>query len=403
MTSIEYCHVYIDKGVDETVTDSFDVLSSVIKDLDEYQLVVMVDDYSPQIVDNFDYKGFLTLLGRNNSVPSLMIKESALVSINREIVNKIKDTKEGKELTKYIEDCSKYPCSLFIASWYAYRLGVMTGDIDTVLDTGFKPADKLINILPRHFEPFEKKAQKILARIGVDLEQIENVYYTSDWNQFNAHRYAKEHYETPKLQDISILYSLSNHFKGASGKHVEVGAGSNLYPILSALTHFDEIVATDIADPNLDYLMNQRINIDLMWKPWEDLLGIFGGGCSFSKAISNRLVVEDVSIYNLPENEYDSVSMHFVAESITSDPSRFCEAMKSVQSCLKSGGLITASFMVDSEGYQVGDQFYPAVPIDIAEVREQWDEMRFDHYYFESPIPIREGMKKILHITGRKK
>ena len=52
----------------------------------------------------------------------------------------------------------KYPCSLFIASWYLLRIG----KIESPMFPKELVAEKLINILPESFKPFEEKALEII-------------------------------------------------------------------------------------------------------------------------------------------------------------------------------------------------------------------------------------------------
>ncbi|MGK3946355.1 hypothetical protein ABK046_49375, partial [Streptomyces caeruleatus] len=69
----------------------------------------------------------------------------------------------------------KYPCSLFIASWYLLRLGHVSSPM---FDKNLV-AKKLINILPESFKPFEDKAIEIIeaTQSASAKDQIDNRYF----------------------------------------------------------------------------------------------------------------------------------------------------------------------------------------------------------------------------------
>ena len=104
-----------------------------------------------------------------------MIRESQLISYCDQVIQRIKDEKEKRNLKDYIVSTKKYPCSLFIATWYLIRLGY----IDSILLPETEVALNLINILPESFRPFEERGFEIIRNTPYSeaLKNIENRYF----------------------------------------------------------------------------------------------------------------------------------------------------------------------------------------------------------------------------------
>lgn len=158
--SVEYAHIYTNNKISEEQSLSLEVLSSIKKDLDDkkrtYSLVIMVDDYSfPD--PTFDYDQFTLWLKTQGFEPDVVFRESQLIPLCDEVLNELKDKKLKEQIIDYIKT-KKYPCSLFIAAWYLLRLGFLK---DRLFKEDFY-ANKLINILPESFKPFEEKALEII-------------------------------------------------------------------------------------------------------------------------------------------------------------------------------------------------------------------------------------------------
>jgi len=155
--SIEYAHIYTNNKIGEEHRLSLDILSKISKEAGHTtSLVVMVDDYSfPD--PSFDYGEFSTYLGEHGFKPDLIIRESQLIPLCDEVHKLIGNSKLKDQILDYVK-AKKYPCSLFVATWYLLRLGHISSPIfnqDLV-------AKKLINILPLSFKPFEDKALEII-------------------------------------------------------------------------------------------------------------------------------------------------------------------------------------------------------------------------------------------------
>lgn len=155
--SIEYAHIYTNREISEEHKTSLGILNELKNKPDlTAGLVVMVDDYSfPD--PTFDYDSFASWLDDQGHKPDLMIRESQLIPTCDQVLAKMPDNKLKRSIVDYIRD-KKYPCSLFIAAWYLTRLGYLT----TPIFPNELVAEKLINILPESFKPFEDEGLKII-------------------------------------------------------------------------------------------------------------------------------------------------------------------------------------------------------------------------------------------------
>lgn len=157
--SIEYAHIYTNNRIGDEQKLSLEILGKVKHDNEgkKLSLVVMVDDYSfPDT--SFDYEIFVNWLREEGFSPNVVLKESQLIPVCDQVLDLIQDEDMKDKISEYVRT-KKYPCSLFIASWYLLRLGHIT---HPVFDESMT-ARGLINILPISFKPFEDKALEIIA------------------------------------------------------------------------------------------------------------------------------------------------------------------------------------------------------------------------------------------------
>lgn len=173
--SIEYAHIYTNKDVNDEQKFSVEVLKNlIIKNKEkEISLVVMVDDYSfPD--PTFNYEVFTEWLEKQGFSADIILRESQLIECCDEVFLHIKNDNLKKEILSYIKT-KKYPCSLFIATWYLLRLGFVKNKLFDITLT----SEKLINILPLSFKPFEDKAFEIIRStdFSIAIDKIENMYF----------------------------------------------------------------------------------------------------------------------------------------------------------------------------------------------------------------------------------
>lgn len=172
--SIEYAHIYTNQHISEEHQLSVNVLGEVVKSNEangaQSSLVVMVDDYSfPD--PSFDYESFVNWLSQQGFKPDLLFRESQLIPVCDQVLELLNDEKLKQQLIDYIK-VKKYPCSLFIAAWYLLRLGKLESQLfPTELQS-----DKLVNILPESFKPFEDMGLEIITATQY-AESIKSIDY----------------------------------------------------------------------------------------------------------------------------------------------------------------------------------------------------------------------------------
>ncbi|HEY4486171.1 MAG TPA: hypothetical protein VJB70_00345 [Candidatus Paceibacterota bacterium] len=173
--SIEYAHIYTSNHIGEEQKLSLKILKDFFEEHKgkSTSLVVMVDDYSfPD--SSFDYGAFVQWLRGHGFQPDVIIRESQLIPACDEVLKLITGEKLKAQIIDYTKT-KKYPCSLFVATWYLLRLGY-------IVDPIFNPelvGERLLNILPTSFAPFEKKAFEIIknTQYGEAIERVENKYF----------------------------------------------------------------------------------------------------------------------------------------------------------------------------------------------------------------------------------
>ncbi len=169
--SIEYSHIYTNDKIGEEHELSLKVLDELQKE--DASLVIMVDDYSFPDPD-FDYTKLFAWLTERGHKPDVMIRESQLIPLCDEVLKLMTNKKLKEEISDYVR-AKKYPCSLFISAWYLLRLGK--------IESGMFPkefvAEKLVNILPESFKPFEEKAIDIIrsTKFSDSVNQIGYKYF----------------------------------------------------------------------------------------------------------------------------------------------------------------------------------------------------------------------------------
>ena len=175
--SIEYAHIYTNNKINEEHEKSLQILGELKNELEKTNqtssLVVLVDDYSfPD--PTFDYEDFAKWLGSHNFQPDLIIRESQLIPLCDQVLDLVENEKLKNQIIDYVKN-KKYPCSLFVAAWYLLRLGFLSFE----LFSDDLKTERLINILPESFKPFEDKGLEIIAstKFAKAKEQIEYRFF----------------------------------------------------------------------------------------------------------------------------------------------------------------------------------------------------------------------------------
>ena len=174
--SIEYCHIYSNQSVGQEHAESLDYLAEMLARLKQtgktYSLCVMLDNYTfPDRI--FDKDKFLNFLKQKEATPDIFINEGDLIEAADEVVSLV-SPKRANSLKKYIQE-KKYPCSLFIATWYLARGGYLKNAPAEIK----KHSARLINILHERFKPFEEEGLAIIGDTPHSsfIKGITNVYF----------------------------------------------------------------------------------------------------------------------------------------------------------------------------------------------------------------------------------
>ena len=170
--SIEYAHIYTNEKIGEEHELSLALLNEL--DTADCSLAVLIDDYSfPD--PSFEYDAFVSWLSDQGHAPHVIMRESQLIPTCDEILRSVEKESVKDDIAAYVRETRKYPCSLFIAAWYALRLGYLEHPSFPEEER----AERLINILPESFKPFEERGFDILASSSASgaLDRIDNRYF----------------------------------------------------------------------------------------------------------------------------------------------------------------------------------------------------------------------------------
>lgn len=230
------------------------------------------------------------------------------------------------------------------------------------------------------------------------------------WDLFDSEAYLRHNYGAVHELDRLIIRRMAEFFGSItleSGWHgVDVGAGTNLYPALAMLPLVRSVTLWEHSLANVQWLQHGLSPQSQVWHPfWELLAGSAPLYRQFTRAhelLPERATVEKASVFDLPEQAWDIGTMFFVAESITGVRGEFELATEKFVRALRPGSPLTAAFMRDSQGYQVGEHWFPAVAVtedDIDDLlRRLGAEVRVERV--SSTHKLREGFDGMIVVTG---
>lgn len=179
-SSVEYSHIYSDAQFGPEQIGSIMELKKV--EGKNVKKLIMIDDYTPiDGLKNFNLSEFLKNLEGYGATPDVIIKESSLTVYCDQVVALLSAGKVKKGLEKYIDNKDKYPCSLFIATWYLLRLGYLgRNGIETILgDKEDVYCEKITTILPKRYIAAEDNGLEIIDAIpSVNVKgKISHIYF----------------------------------------------------------------------------------------------------------------------------------------------------------------------------------------------------------------------------------
>ncbi|MFF3844346.1 SCO2525 family SAM-dependent methyltransferase [Streptomyces sp. NPDC002328] len=244
------------------------------------------------------------------------------------------------------------------------------------------------------------------------------------WDDFDPDEYIKHNYLEIQAVDEEILSRVRDHFsdhfrastdRGGSG--IDVGAGPNLYPALAMLPWCDSITLLERSAQNLDYLRSQvdlrGDGFDAHWDQFWEVLRKEEAYATLDEVRKRRLgeavgAPEPGSLFDLcgSDRRWDLGTMFFVAESITTDLAEFRRGVGCFMHVLNPGAPFATAFMEGSEGYHVGSQEFPALAVDVKEVRTLLSGYADDVSIHRMANPqqlVRDGYTGMILACGRRK
>jgi hypothetical protein len=244
------------------------------------------------------------------------------------------------------------------------------------------------------------------------------------WDRFSSDKYWRANYKSMQPADQEIICRVGGFFAKAfagrprAQRALDVGSGANLYPALLMLPWAEQILLTDYSESNIRWLRlhvlgNDKSDAPWTWQPfWEELHELEGynriseprrllrDACS---GITERAGIEQLSLFKLPQAQWQLGTMFFVAESMTEDPAEFNEAIGCFIGALQPAAPFAATFMAGSDGYPVDGIDFPALHITPDDITQSFTELGASQLSVEltrTTHKVREGYKGMIVATG---
>ncbi|MEU8261987.1 SCO2525 family SAM-dependent methyltransferase [Micromonospora sp. NPDC048999] len=230
-----------------------------------------------------------------------------------------------------------------------------------------------------------------------------------EWDRFDPQAYVRHNYSALRPDDREILCHIRDFFADArlsDSRCVDVGSGSNLYPVLPFLPFARSVELCEWSASNVRWLRSQIDGYDEVWDPyWQ----VCAEHPSYATLLDprGRLAqigrVRKVSVFDLPGHAWDAGTMFFVACSISAERAEFDRAIGRFLGALRPGSPFAAAFMLGSRGYRVGPRWFPAVELRSADVEASMAAGACDVDFHEvrPKPPLRDGSLSMLLATGR--
>ncbi|WP_412538258.1 SCO2525 family SAM-dependent methyltransferase [Longispora sp. K20-0274] len=234
------------------------------------------------------------------------------------------------------------------------------------------------------------------------------------WQLFRSAAYRRHNYKRMVDDDQQILKLVGEFFNaqaagGVRRRGIDIGAGANLYPALAMLPLCATITLLDVSITNVNWLRAEVRKYGRSWNQFWNVLRQHDLYRKFShnprRALADRAVVRQGDIFTMPVTEqWEIGTMFFVAESISQLGQQFADATGAFLRCLKPGSPFAAAFMAGSEGYEVEQQQFPAVPVDtehVAAALQQHGVVDLSVYRIGIHQQLRPGYNGMILAMGR--
>jgi hypothetical protein len=210
------------------------------------------------------------------------------------------------------------------------------------------------------------------------------------WSDFSSDRYFRHNYASLLPEDREIIKRVGEFFVRAFSKRagpvqraIDVGSGTNLYPALLMLPWAERILLTDYSPNNVDWLCDHVASDEEPWDwaPfWRQLSALPGysqvdqprrllrAACRSEPGLPGLPGIQQCNIFELPPRQWQLGTMFFVAESITTVPKEFREAVRCFIGALEPDAPFAAAFMAGSVKYEVEGVDFPSTPVTLKDV-----------------------------------
>lgn len=218
----------------------------------------------------------------------------------------------------------------------------------------------------------------------------------TEFGTFRPEEYLAEYYSSIGLETRQTLGFMASASKliGDNLEILEYGGGPTIYQLISIAPHCRSIVFTDYLKSNLGTVKEWVDGKDTHdWDKFAFESLLMENGYSPSKEeIDTRLELvkgkitsfNTVNALNASEDEltagvqFDVVSSHFVAESISSTEKQWKTAMQNTRERIKPGGYLLMSVIQNAEYWVSGGKKYPSYPVDYSKLHRELSALGFE-------------------------
>lgn len=202
------------------------------------------------------------------------------------------------------------------------------------------------------------------------------------WSHFDSEAYFQHYYGEPHPDDEKVIRLACAALQAAEPRDgklqtVDVGTGPNLFPLFCALPRAASLTAWEYSSSNVEWLKAELAG-DAMrpqWQHfWDVVVDAYGSEADLPEnpipALRPKSHIQNGSIFDLPERQWDAATMFFCAESITERRSEFEAACVRFARSVRPGGALIAAFLVGSSGYAVAERPFPVLNVSEADIHE---------------------------------
>jgi NNMT/PNMT/TEMT family len=233
------------------------------------------------------------------------------------------------------------------------------------------------------------------------------------WDDFDSNWYLEHNYRDLRDDDRQIIELIGEFFSGSPEgpwlHGIDVGTGTNLYPMLAMLPLCDKVDLYEHSASNVGWLREEVKSYGPSWDTFWNALSesrpaLYKKVGDPRTAAKEQARVTKKNIFDLAKSKWDVGTMFFVAESITAKAAEFRNATHAFVRSLRSGALFATAFMKESQGYWVGRHHFPALAVDEEDIANCLHNVASGVKISSIDIPIsnplRDGYKGMIVATG---